>query len=66
MKRVKKELHIDSLSRSLKFSFLFPMQKKILDLICFVLGPVVLIVSIFSFDHKGLIGMSGSSQYIIQ
>ena len=33
--------------------------KKMLDVICFVLGPLILIISIFSFDHKGLIGMGG-------
>lgn len=35
--------------------------KKLLDVICFVFGPSLLIISIFSFDHKGLTGMEGSN-----
>ena len=31
--------------------------KKLLDVICFVFGPSLLIISIFSFNHKGLIGI---------
>jgi hypothetical protein len=36
-------------------------RDKIIDLICFVFGSFLLIFSIFSFDHKGLIGMAGSN-----
>ena len=34
---------------------------KILDIIYFVFGPFLLIISIFSFKHKGLIGDSYSN-----
>jgi len=30
--------------------------KKILDVICFVFGPVLFIISIFSFGYRGLSG----------
>ena len=37
------------------------LLKKIFDIICFVFGPSLLIISIFSFKHKGLIGTGYSN-----
>ncbi len=34
---------------------------KLIDLICFAFGTFLLVFSIFSFDHKGLIGMGASN-----
>ena len=34
---------------------------KILDIICFVFGPLLLVISIFSFEHEGLIGIGYSN-----
>ena len=37
--------------------------KKILDTINFVFGPSLLMISIFSFKHKGLLGGSSNPIY---